>query len=143
MKQLLIARLLIPVVLLLAAHAAHAQVTTVEVFANSATHVDLPSQPAYSLKVYRLDAMVQIGQQITQQLPAGEDQAMLYMQQHEAQIRAKYKNQIINSANGMSLAIHYKLDRVPAIVINRSSIVYGVSDVNQAVQLFMQSKGRQ
>jgi hypothetical protein len=32
------------------------------------------------LKVYRLDAMAQIGQQITQQLPAGEEQAKLYMQ---------------------------------------------------------------
>lgn len=134
--------LLISAALLLMAFTSHAQVTTVEVFANSATHVQLPPQSSYSLKVYRLDAMVQIGQQITQQLPPGEEQAKLYMQQHEAQIRAKYKNQIINSANGMSLAIHYKLDRVPAIVINRASIIYGVSDVSQAVQLFLQSKGR-
>lgn len=126
-----------------AATLGHAQVTTVEVFANSATHIQQPSQPPYALKVYRLDAMAQIGQQITQQLPAGEEQAKLYMQQHEAQIRAQYKSQIVNSANGMSLAIHYRLDRVPAVVINRSSIIYGVSDVNQAVQLFLQSRGRQ
>ncbi|WP_313569348.1 TIGR03757 family integrating conjugative element protein [Comamonas terrigena] len=131
------------VLLAAAATLGHAQVTTVEVFANSATHVQQPSQPPYVLKVYRLDAMAQIGQQITQELPAGEEQAKLYMQQHEAQIRAKYKSQIVNAANGMSLAIHYKLDRVPAVVINRSSIIYGVSDVNQAVQLFLQSKGRQ
>lgn len=137
MKQLLSA------LLVAAASLGHAQVTTVEVFANSATHVQQPAQPPYVLKVYRLDAMAQIGQQITQQLPAGEEQAKLYMQQHEAQIRAKYKNQIVNAANGMSLAIHYKLDRVPAVVINRSSIIYGVSDVNQAVQLFLQSRGRQ
>ncbi|MBD9534192.1 TIGR03757 family integrating conjugative element protein [Comamonas sp. CMM01] len=137
MKQMLSA------LLVAAASLGHAQVTTVEVFANSATHVLQPTQPPYVLKVYRLDAMAQIGQQITQQLPAGEEQAKLYMQQHEAQIRAKYKSQIVNAANGMSLAIHYKLDRVPAVVINRSSIIYGVSDVNQAVQLFLQSRGRQ
>lgn len=137
MKQLLSA------LLVAAASLGHAQVTTVEVFANSATHVQQPAQPPYVLKVYRLDAMAQIGLQITQQLPAGEEQAKLYMQQHEAQIRAKYKSQIVNAANGMSLAIHYKLDRVPAVVINRSSIIYGVSDVNQAIQLFLQSRGRQ
>lgn len=134
---------LLSALLVAAASLGHAQVTTVEVFANSATHVQQPSQPAYALKVYRLDAMAQIGQQITQQLPAGEEQAKLYMQQHEAQIRAKYKSQIINAANGMSLAIHYKLDRVPAVVINRSAIIYGVTDVTQAVQLFLQSRGRQ
>lgn len=121
---------------------AAAPVTTVEVFANSATLVRPPVQPpAYLLKVFRLDAMAQIGEQISAGLPPTEAAARAYMQQHQAQIKQRYKEQIVNAANGMSLAVHYRLDRLPAVVINRRSVIYGVADVDQAVGLYLQSKG--
>lgn len=142
-------RALLPTVLAAAAAAAapaaaHAQagVTTVEVFANSATHVRAQPQTPYLQRIYRVDAMAAISQQLSMRLPGNEAEAKAYMLQAEAQIRKRYKDQIVNAAHGMSLAIHYRLDRLPAIVINRSAVIYGVADVDQAVALYQQSRGR-
>ncbi|WP_280190814.1 TIGR03757 family integrating conjugative element protein [Delftia sp. PS-11] len=121
---------------------AQAGVTTVEVFANSATHVRALPQTPYLQRVYRVDAMAAISLQLSVRLPGDEAQARAYMLQAEAQIRKRYKDQILNAAHGMSLAIHYRLDRLPAIVINRSAVIYGVADVEQAVALYQQSRGR-
>ncbi|WP_375576294.1 TIGR03757 family integrating conjugative element protein [Paracidovorax oryzae] len=117
-------------------------VTTVEVFANSATNLSTPSQPPYVLQVYRVDALAQLGRQFSARLPANEAQARAYMQQQEAQIRARYEDQITQAANGMSLAMHYRLTRLPAVVINREAVIYGVADVQHAVGLYQQSKAR-
>lgn len=112
-------------------------VTTVEVFANSATLVKPPfRQPGYVLKVYRLDAMAQLEHQLSAGLPQSEADAMNYMRQHEAEIRRRYKDQITNAATGMSLAVRYRLDRLPAVVINRAKVVYGIADVDRAVELY-------
>ena len=123
---------------------AQSAVTTVEVVANAATYVRAPVQspPPYVLRIYRLDAMAQISQQLSLRLPMGEEQARAYMLQQQAQIRSRYQAQIVNAAKGMSLAIHYRLDRLPAVVVNRHAVVYGVADVDQAVGLYQQSKGR-
>lgn len=119
-----------------------AAVTTAEVFANSATHVQLPAHPAYLVRVYRLDAMAQVGEQLSKNLPGNEAAARAYMLQQEAQIRRRYKDQITNAANGMTLALHYRLDRLPAIVINQKAVVYGEPDVDRAVALYLQAGGR-
>lgn len=84
-------------------------VTTVEVFANSATVVRPPfRQPGYVLKVYRVDAMAQLEQQLNAGLPKNEADAMAYMRQHEGEIRRRYKDQITNAASGMTLAVQYR-----------------------------------
>ncbi|WP_198972491.1 TIGR03757 family integrating conjugative element protein [Xylophilus sp. ASV27] len=124
------------------AQSATPAVTTVEVFANSATYLSAPSNPPYVLQVYRVDAMARIGRELSIRLPGNEEQAKAYMLQQEAQIRARYQDQIVQAANGMSLAIHYRLNRLPAVVINRESVIYGVADVQHAVGLYLQSKSR-
>ncbi len=86
--------------------------------------------------------MARIGRELSIRLPGNEEQAKAYMLQQEAQIRARYQDQIVQAANGMSLAIHYRLNRLPAVVINRESVIYGVADVQHAVGLYLQSKSR-
>lgn len=117
------------------------QPTTVEVFANMATLVAAPQTPAYKLQVYRLDVMALIEHQLSQGLPAVEADAMAHLQRMEAQIRRKYQAQIVNAANGMTMAIHYKLDRLPAVVINRQAVIYGVPDVDKALAIYQQQSG--
>ena len=56
-------------------------------------------------------------------------------------IRRKYQAQIINASNGMTLAIHYRLDRLPAVVIDRKAVIYGVPDVERALAIYQQSAG--
>ena len=118
-----------------------ASVMTVEVFANSATHVQAPQGSPYLVRIYRLDAMQNVADQLSSHLPNNEADARAYMLQQEGQIRRRYKDQITNAANGMSLAIHYRLDRLPAVVINQNAVIYGEPDIGRAVALYLQSKG--
>jgi integrating conjugative element protein (TIGR03757 family) len=101
----------------------------------------VPSAPAYQLQVYRLDAMTLIEEQLSQGLPAVEAQALAVLQRMESEIRRKYQAQIINASNGMTLAIHYRLDRLPAVVIDRKAVIYGVPDVERALAIYQQSAG--
>lgn len=121
--------------------AAQAQIMTVEVFANAATYVQAPTGTPYPVRIYRLDAMQQVAEQLSRNLPGNEAEAQAYMLQQEAQIRRRYKDQITHAANGMSLAIHYRLDRLPAVVINKNAVIYGEADIGRAVALYLQSKG--
>ncbi len=113
----------------------------VEVFANTAMLVQAPQSPPYPLRIYRLDAMALIEEQLSQGLPAVEADAAAYLMRIEAEIRRKYGAQIVNAANGMTMAIHYRLDRLPAVVIDRRSVIYGVPDVLQALAIYQQRSG--
>ena len=133
---------------LLLAGAAHAQggaagVMTVEVFANSAMLVTPEPSPAlpYQLKVYRLDAMRNIEAAINQNLPQTEAEARQWIAANEARIRRQVQPQVQSAAQGMSLAATYKLSRIPAIVINRKIVVYGLTDIHQALALAQQRTG--
>lgn len=133
---------------LLLAGAAHAQggaagVMTVEVFANSAMLVTPEPSPAlpYQLKVYRLDAMRNIEAAINQNLPQTEAEAQQWIAANEARIRRQVQPQVESAAQGLTLAANYRLSRVPAIVINRKTVVYGITDVQQALELARRQPG--
>ena len=120
-------------------------ITTVEVFANSAMRITPQQSSHYLLKVYRLDGLQRIDTQINQNLPKTRDAALSYMRQNYAAIRRKYEPQILESAQGLQLAQRYKIDRLPAIVINQRSVVFGLADVDQAIvqyQAYRQQRGQ-
>ena len=122
------------------AGAAHAQgVLTVEVFANSAMHITpRPDQRLpYQLKVYRMDGLQQLEASLNQQLPKTEAEALRWLQDNQARIRRELTPQAVQAANGLTLAAHYRLSRIPAIVINKRVAVYGVTDVHQAIGLML------
>lgn len=112
-------------------------VTTVEVFANSAMPITPAADPAlpFQLKVYRLDAMQNAEHLLNQRLPQNEEEAMAWVQANEARIRQQLQPAVANSAQGITLAMQLRLQRLPAIVINRQTVVYGITDVYQAIDL--------
>lgn len=113
--------------------------TTVEVFANSAMHItpneDGRGQLPFKVNVYRVDAMHNVEQTLNQQLPQTEEEATAWMQAHQEQIRQQYEPAIKNTAQGMTLAYYYKLQQLPAVVVNRRTVVYGITDIEQAVAM--------
>lgn len=117
-------------------------VTRVEVFANSAMHVHSPANPPYQLLVYRLDALQQVQAQINQQVPKTEAEAREYFARNQEQIKRMISPAVMHGANGINLARHYGLERIPAIVFDGQSVVYGVTDVEQALALLRKSQGR-
>jgi hypothetical protein len=40
----------------------------------------------------------------------------------------------------LTLAARYGIDRLPAIVINGESVIYGVTDIPSAIQMYRTSK---
>lgn len=128
------------------AGAAHAQgVLTVEVFANSAMHITpQPDQRLpYQLKVYRMDGLQQLEASINQQLPQNEAQARDWLASNQARIQRQMTPQAVEAANGIALAHHYKIKRLPAVVIDRQAVVYGLTDVEAAIRRYQATRGGQ
>ena len=117
-------------------------VSAVEVFANSA----MPITPKggkglpYRVDIYRMDALQQIERQLSQGLPQTEAEAMAWLRANEARIRRSVQAQAVQAANGVALAHYYRIDRLPAIVIDRKAVVYGVTDVEAAVRRYLQTQ---
>lgn len=118
-------------------------ITHIDVFANSAMHVEPGFAPEFAIvQIYRVDGMSLVEQEINIQLPPNEAEAMEFMRDYDAQFRAKYQERIDNAARGLSQAIGHKLTRIPAVVINQRFVVYGVTDLDEVATLFQQSVKR-
>lgn len=115
-------------------------ITKVEVFANSAM-VITGSEPArYQFAVYRLDALKNVEAAINQKLPKTEAAAREYFRVNQAEIKKQITPYVLSAANGIALARHYKIDRLPAVVVDGSNVIYGVPDVPQALALVQQHR---
>ncbi len=119
-------------------------VSTVEVFVNSAMAVSAPPAPlTFQLTVHRMDQLDMVTQGIDQQIPRGsEADARRWVADNEARIKRQVQPAAIATANAISLANLYRLDRLPAVVINKRTVVYGITDVGTALQHYQASRGR-
>lgn len=108
-------------------------ITSVEVFANSAMVITPQQATDYQLKIYRLDGISQVESMLNQGLPQTEAAARAYAAKNKLALRRKVEPLILDSINGVKLAQHYRLERIPAIVINQRTVVFGVSDVESAI----------
>ena len=116
-------------------------ITKVEVFANSAMVIAPIQADRYQLVIYRLDALKNVEAAINQNIPKTEAAARTYFQKHQADIKKQITPAVINGANGIALARHYKLDRIPAIVVDGSAVIYGVTNVDQAIAMVQTHRG--
>ena len=138
-------RLVLAGVLAMAGTAQAQCVLTVEVFANSAMHITpVPAQGQalpYKLSVYRLDALQRIETTLNQQLPQKEADARAWLQANQARLKREVTPQAVAAANGIALAHHYKIKRLPAMVIDRKAVVYGLTDVGAAIERYQATRG--
>lgn len=117
---------------------------TVEVFANSAMHItpagEARSELPYKIDVYYVDGLQMLEQSLNQELPQTEPEARQWLAENQARIQREVAPVAIAAANGMALAQHFKIKRLPAIVIDRKAVVYGLTDVTEAVERFIESQ---
>jgi integrating conjugative element protein (TIGR03757 family) len=118
-------------------------ITRVEVFANSAMVITPIQADRYHLVIYRLDALQQVEQAINKNIPQTEEAAIAYFAANQAEIKRQITPAILNGANGIALARHYKLERIPAVVVDGTSVVYGVTNVDQAIAMVQQRRRAQ
>ena len=149
---------IVPALALAAALPAFAQrapapvaVTIAEVFVRGAAGNTTPAPPpscqppACEIRIYRMDGMQDIEGRINAEMAAAitttdEKAARAWASANEQRLRKEYGKQIMDAANGVTLAMHYGLKRVPAVVLNRAVAVYDTADVARAIE-HAQTKG--
>lgn len=112
-------------------------VVTVEVFSNSA----IPLSRAGTATVYLLDGLQLLEAELSAGLPGDEAQAQKLASERMRRLGPQLQQRVSNVAKGLTLARQYGIEHVPAVVIDGSAIVYGVTDVEQAVALYLQRRG--
>lgn len=97
-------------------------------------------QQGYDVKLYNLDAPKQLLSSLSQHLPANQTAAKRTLEQRLQQHgRQALQQQLITAYQGLSLAMQYQIDRYPAVLFDQGrAVIYGVTDLEQAVNLYRQ-----
>jgi integrating conjugative element protein (TIGR03757 family) len=118
-------------------------ITTVEVFCNSAMLITLVQGASFQQAILRMDAFEQLSQTLSQRIPKGGEQvAYQWLMQNQAQIKRQLAPAAAAAANAINMANYYRINRLPAIVINRKSVIYGVTDVAEAITRYQAHRQR-
>jgi integrating conjugative element protein (TIGR03757 family) len=51
---------------------------------------------------------------------------------------AALSHRLENAGNGLVQAMHYGIDRTPAIVFDRQAVIYGVTELDDAIEQYAQ-----
>lgn len=86
-----------------------------------------------------LDAVTHIEKQLSEKLPNDPAQAQAMVKQHIAQIgRQKLDAELRAAYRPLGTMMTYGLDRYPVIIFDRQSVIYGVTDLGQAIVRYQQ-----
>lgn len=112
----------------------------VEVFTTASIYLTNAS----GARVYLLDGLEQLEEELSQGLPSDEATALPVAQRRLVKMGAQaLQERAANAAEGLSRAAQYGVDRVPAVVFDGRSVVYGVTDVAEARRLYEQAAAGQ
>ncbi|MBN6079279.1 TIGR03757 family integrating conjugative element protein [Aggregatibacter actinomycetemcomitans] len=126
-------------------HAVQSLPQDVQIIAFTTQHYPITGIQSYPVTLYQIDAVENLEQSTAFQLTTNPQQAE---QQARVLIRSpefkQYENQLKQAYTGLSQAFYLGVKKVPAIVFYRTSgigqAVYGITDIDQAVALFLQGK---
>ena len=118
----------------------------IEVF----TAGDLPIRPPASdgvplptpIEVYEIDAVASLESALSKGLPADPDGAQRLVRKRLGQIVDRSRlDHVRRSAAGLLNAAEYGIDRYPAVVFDGDAVVYGVTDLGEALRHYRMWKG--
>lgn len=112
-------------------------IRSIEVFANSSMLITPKGTDA---TIYWMDGIARMGDELSKGLPKTQKEAMAYMAEKRPAIEQKYRPHIANAGRGITLGMKYGIEKIPAIVINQESVIYGLTDVNEAIAHFQKVK---
>lgn len=105
----------------------------IEVFV---TEEFLPLAATQGATVYVIDGLSRIEAGLSRDLPADPKAAKALVLEHFARMEAGQGPQLENAAQGLARAMHYGIDRYPAIVFNGQAVVYGLTDLDAASRFY-------
>jgi integrating conjugative element protein (TIGR03757 family) len=87
---------------------------------------------------YEIDRISQLQSELSQGLPKDAEQAKQLVLQRFQSMDASVSQRLENSAKGLAQALHYGIDHTPAIVFDGQAVIYGVTDVDEAIKRYTQ-----
>lgn len=100
---------------------------------------------AVTIRYFTIDAQARLDKSLSKDLPANPEQARaIALQRIQALDRSKLEKELAESVQGLLLAQRYGITHYPAIVFDDGkSVVYGVTDLREALRLYQQSTAGQ
>jgi integrating conjugative element protein (TIGR03757 family) len=97
---------------------------------------DSPRLRIASVTIYRLDGLARFEAALSQDLPADAEAAKAAALRRIGALDEAQMAPAKQAAMGLAKAVHYGIDRYPAIVIDGMAVIYGVTDLNDALQRY-------
>ena len=88
------------------------------------------------LQIYELDGIQRIEAKLSKDLSADPEQSKRIVLQRIQKLGAADRTQMQRAAMGLAKAVQYGVDRYPAIVFDGQMVVYGVTDLEAALQYY-------
>lgn len=112
---------------------------SVEVFTTSerpVTGADQDRLPVVGVKTYSVDGLERFESWLSEGLPADPEAAKAEALRRVQQLDDARMVQAKNAAVGLAKAVQYGVDRHPAIVFDERAVVYGVTDLVEALDRY-------
>ncbi|PUB84860.1 MAG: TIGR03757 family integrating conjugative element protein [gamma proteobacterium symbiont of Ctena orbiculata] len=91
-----------------------------------------------NVHVYELDGIRSFEAQLSSDLPVDPNHARQIALQRIQVLDEQAKAGVQNAAVGLAKAMQYGIDRYPAIVFDSKVVVYGVTDIGEALHRYQQ-----
>ena len=109
------------------------QTPTIEVFTDSSLQIVSGNDHA---TVYLIDRINRLQQELSNDLPADSESAKTLALQRFQRMDTQLSSELENAAKGLVQAMQYGIDRYPAIVFDGQAVMYGITDIHAATQLY-------
>ena len=106
---------------------------TIEVFTDSSLQIVSGNDHA---TVYLIDRIYKLQEELSIDLPADSESAKSLALQRFQRMDTQLSRELENAAKGLVQAMQYGIDRYPAIVFDGQAVVYGLTDIYAASQLY-------
>ena len=109
--------------------------TDLPITVGAAINADVASSKN-DLQIYELDGIQRIEAKLSKDLSADPEQSKRIVLQRLQKLGAADRAQMQRAAMGLSKVVQYGVDRYPAIVFDGQMVVYGVTDLEAALQYY-------
>jgi len=109
----------------------------VEVFTTSELPI-FTDLKANRVELYEIDGIKRLEAQLSRGLPGDPDAARRQAIERVTHVDEGRMQQVQRSAVGLSKAVQYGIDRYPAVVFDGDAVVYGVTDLAEALHRYRQ-----
>jgi len=90
--------------------------------------------PEITLRIHTLDAIETLEDELSRGLPADPQRAKRLALARLQQLNKDTRSQLEHSATSIATALHYGVERYPAIVFDAKFVVYGLTDPLRALE---------